>query len=53
MPHQLRRAGAWLYQRAENLLAAMLATMFVVFIIQIVFRYLLNPPSAGRTKSAW
>ena len=44
MPHQLRRAGAWLYQRAENLLAAMLATMFVVFIIQIVFRYLLNLP---------
>ncbi|CAN7365344.1 TRAP transporter small permease [Devosia sp. LjRoot3] len=36
--------GRWLYARAENLLAAMLATMFVVFIIQIVFRYLLNLP---------
>ena len=44
MSPQLRRVGAWLYARAENLLAAMLATMFVVFIIQIVFRYLLNLP---------
>ena len=40
----LQRIGAWLHARAENLLAAMLATMFTVFIIQIVFRYLLNFP---------
>ena len=40
----LMRIGAWLHARAENLLAAMLATMFTVFIIQIVFRYLLNFP---------
>lgn len=40
----LTRIGAWLHARAENLLAAMLATMFTVFIIQIVFRYLLNFP---------
>lgn len=44
MSFNLRRVGSWLYARAENLLAAMLATMFVVFIIQIVFRYLLNLP---------
>lgn len=44
MSPRLRRIGDWLYARAENLLAAMLATMFVVFIIQIVFRYLLNLP---------
>lgn len=44
MSSSLRRLGGWLYARAENLLAAMLATMFVVFIIQIVFRYLLNFP---------
>ncbi len=43
MPN-LKHAGAWLHARAENLLAAMLATMFVVFIIQIVFRYLVNLP---------
>jgi C4-dicarboxylate transporter, DctQ subunit len=40
----LARIGAWLHARAENLLAAMLALMFAVFIIQIVFRYLLNLP---------
>jgi C4-dicarboxylate transporter DctQ subunit len=36
--------GAWCYRRAENVIAAMLAVMFVAFIIQIVFRYLLNFP---------
>lgn len=40
----VRRISGWLYARAENVLAAMLATMFVVFIIQIVFRYVLNMP---------
>ena len=44
MSPPLRRLGGWLYARAENLLAAMLAIMFLVFIIQIVFRYLLNLP---------
>lgn len=44
MPTSFHSIGRWLYARAENLLAAMLATMFVVFIIQIVFRYLLNLP---------
>jgi TRAP-type C4-dicarboxylate transport system permease small subunit len=36
--------GAWLYRRAENLLAAMLVVMFAAFIVQIVFRYLLGLP---------
>jgi TRAP-type C4-dicarboxylate transport system permease small subunit len=36
--------NAWLYRRAENVLAVMLAAMFVAFIIQIVFRYLANLP---------
>ena len=44
MSASLIRLGAWLHARAENLLAAMLAVMFAVFIIQIVFRYLLNLP---------
>ena len=34
----------WLRWRAENVLAALLATLFAAFIIQIVFRYLLNFP---------
>ncbi|UYN98168.1 MAG: TRAP transporter small permease subunit [Devosia sp.] len=44
MPDQLVHIGRWLHARAENVLAAMLAGMFVVFILQIVFRYLLNLP---------
>lgn len=36
--------AGWLYRRGENILAAMLGVMFVVFILQIVFRYLLNLP---------
>ena len=40
----LERAAGWLHRRAENILAAMLAVMFVAFIAQIVFRYVLNFP---------
>jgi TRAP-type C4-dicarboxylate transport system permease small subunit len=35
----LSAAGAWLYRRAENLLALMLAVMFAAFVLQIAFRY--------------
>jgi C4-dicarboxylate transporter, DctQ subunit len=41
---RLSRLGGWLYRRAENVLAAMLAAMFVAFNLQILFRYLLNLP---------
>lgn len=44
MHHRLQSLAAWLYRRGENVLAAMLATMFVAFILQIVFRYVLNLP---------
>ena len=44
MNPSLRSLGRWLYRRAENLLAAMLAAMFGAFLLQIVFRYLLNLP---------
>lgn len=40
----LSAIGGWLRRRAENLAAAMLAVMFGAFILQIVFRYLLNFP---------
>ncbi|MCV3211213.1 TRAP transporter small permease subunit [Mesorhizobium sp. YC-39] len=42
MDTRLKYAGRWLYRRAENLLALMLLAMFAAFILQIVFRYLLN-----------
>ena len=41
---RLAHIGAFLHARAENVLAAMLATMFCAFIIQIVSRYVLNLP---------
>ena len=34
----------WLRVRAENVLVLLLAVMFLAFIVQIVFRYLLNFP---------
>lgn len=45
MKIRLMQAGGWLRRRAENLAAAMLATMFAAFILQIVFRYVLNLPT--------
>lgn len=44
MPQRLVAIGRWLHARAENLLAAMLAVMFAVFILQIFFRYVINLP---------
>ena len=37
-------AGAWLRRRAEDVAVAMLAVMFVAFMVQIVFRYFFNFP---------
>jgi TRAP-type C4-dicarboxylate transport system permease small subunit len=37
-------AGRWLRRRAENVIVALLALMFVSFLLQIGFRYLLNKP---------
>ena len=41
-----QRAHAWLRARAENVLALMMAAMFVSFILQVVFRYVINLPLA-------
>ena len=52
----MRAVGAWLRRRAENVAAAMIGVMFVAFIIQIVFRYLLNFPigwSSELTEIMW
>ena len=40
----LGRSASWLRRRAENFLAALLGIMFVGFLLQIAFRYLLNLP---------
>ncbi len=44
MQTKARGLAAWLYRRNENLIAAMLAVMFLAFLVQIVFRYLLDLP---------
>lgn len=42
MSEHFKTIGAWLRVRAENLLCLMLLGMFAVFLLQIVFRYVLN-----------
>lgn len=42
MTGHYEQAARWLARRAENVAAAMLAAMFAAFILQIVFRYLLE-----------
>ncbi|UVF21890.1 TRAP transporter small permease subunit [Microvirga terrae] len=44
MTLSLRLLGAWLARRAENVAAAMLGAMFLAFLLQIAFRYLLGLP---------
>ena len=41
----MKRLGGWLYRRAENVLAAMLAVMFFAFLFQIFARYVMNWPT--------
>lgn len=44
MRSTLITAGRWLRRRAENVAVLLLMTMFIAFIVQIVFRYVLNWP---------
>jgi C4-dicarboxylate transporter, DctQ subunit len=56
IPLRMRRAGAWLQRRAEDIAVGLLAVMFVAFIVQIVFRYVLNFPigwTSELTVAAW
>lgn len=41
----LTTVGRWLRARAENIAAGLLATMFIAFLVQIVFRYVFNWPA--------
>ena len=45
MISSMRASCPWLARRAENVAAAMLALMFLAFILQIAFRYLVNFPT--------
>ncbi|MAM63321.1 TRAP transporter small permease subunit [Maritimibacter sp. UBA3975] len=41
---RLKTVWTWLGRRAENFLALLLFSMFVTFLLQVVFRYFLNLP---------
>jgi C4-dicarboxylate transporter DctQ subunit len=44
MLSRFRTAGSWLRRRANDVAVALMALMFVSFLLQIGFRYLLNQP---------
>ena len=44
MPGSLAKIAGWLARRAENIGAALLAAVFVSFLLQIAFRYLFGWP---------
>jgi TRAP-type C4-dicarboxylate transport system permease small subunit len=44
MSPRLNRTARWLRRRAQNIAALLLATMFICFLIQILFRYVFNYP---------
>src|SRR5690348_18187610 len=41
---QRRTVAGWLRRRADDVAVALIATMFVSFLLQIAFRYVLNRP---------
>jgi C4-dicarboxylate transporter, DctQ subunit len=47
---RVKDIGCWLYARGENVVAALLAIMFITFLIQIVFRYAFNFPIGWTTE---
>lgn len=56
MTTKLAGAVAWMRHRAENVVAVLLGVMFVAFLVQIAFRYLLNFPigwSSELSVVAW
>lgn len=44
MSSSSQRVKAWLKKRAENVIVVLIAIMFISFLLQIAFRYLLNRP---------
>jgi C4-dicarboxylate transporter, DctQ subunit len=45
MASSIAALGRWLRRRAENVAALLLGTMFIAFLVQIVFRYVFNWPA--------
>jgi len=56
MHPSISRVVEWIRRRAENIVAGLMAVMFVAFIVQIVFRYFFNFPigwSSELSVVAW
>ena len=56
MASMFRRVAGFARRRAENVLAALLAAMFIAFIVQITMRYVFNAPvgwTAEVSTLAW
>jgi TRAP-type C4-dicarboxylate transport system permease small subunit len=47
---RVKDIGRWFYARSENVIAALLAIMFIAFLIQILFRYAFNFPIGWTTE---
>ncbi|WP_394891250.1 TRAP transporter small permease [Mesorhizobium sp. AaZ16] len=45
MLERARPIAGWLYRRGENLIAIMIGVMFCAFLLQVLFRYMLNWPT--------
>ncbi|ALA20343.1 TRAP-type C4-dicarboxylate transport system permease small subunit [Chelatococcus caeni] len=45
MRHGARLLAGWLYRRGENLVVVMIGVMFAAFLLQVIFRYLLQWPT--------
>jgi len=45
MRHGARLLAGWLYRRGENLVVLMIGVMFAAFLLQVIFRYLLQWPT--------
>src|SRR5258706_9887487 len=43
-PPKSPSAASWLRKRADNVIVALMAIMFISFLLQIAFRYVLNQP---------
>ena len=50
MQERLVQWGRWLSHRADDIASIMLAVMFLAFICQIVFRYVLNMPGGWASE---
>lgn len=50
MLKQARPFAGWLYRRGENLLVIMIGVMFAAFLLQVIFRYILNWPTGWSSE---